>query len=72
MKVFAAACILSTALAFDIELIKPLVFGDYTIETRKAPKKRLAGIPQFDAMPKIPKVSEAVGHDEMVEELIAD
>ena len=72
MKTFAAACLLSTALAFDIALIKPLVVGDYTIETRAAPKKRLAGIPQFEAMPKLPLVSEADGHSEMVEELIAD
>lgn len=72
MKSFAAACLLSTALAFDIALIKPLVVGDYTIETRPAPKKRLAGIPQFEAMPKIPKVHEVDGHDEMVAELIAE
>jgi len=72
MKSFAAACLLSTALAFDISLIKPLVVGDFTIETRAAPKKRLAGIPQFEAMPKIPVVSEAEGHDEIVEELAAE
>ena len=74
MKTFAAACLLSSALAFDIALIKPLVVGDYSIETRAAPKKRLAGVPQFEAMPKIPvvpAVSKADGHDEMVEELIA-
>lgn len=70
MKSFAAACLLSTALAFDIALIKPLVVGDYSIETRAAPKKRMAGIPQFEAMPKIPLVSEAEGHDEIVQELI--
>ena len=70
MKTFAAACILSTALAFDISVIKPLVMGDYTIETPSAPKtKRLAGIPQIESVPKFDEDDE---YKEMISELVAD
>jgi hypothetical protein len=70
MKTFAAACILSTALAFDLSVIKPLVMGDYTIETPNAPKtKRLAGIPQIES---VPVVQEDAEYKAMIAELVAD
>ena len=68
MKAFAAACLISTALAFKIDSIEALNFKDFTTE-KTDPKKLLSGIPQLKSAPAF---NEAEGYDELVNDLIAD
>lgn len=67
MRAFAAICILSTALAFDISSIRPLDL-DVSFVTVKRQQKP-AAIKQVE---KVPAVEEADGYKEMIAELAAD
>ena len=73
MKTFAALCILAASgYAFSISSIEPLNFDDSfdDIDFHDKPKK--STINTKTLIPQIPAFNEADGHDEMINELIAD
>ena len=69
MRAFAAICILSTALAFDISSIRPLDLDVSFVTVKRQQQQKPAAIEQVQ---KVPAVEEADGYKEMIAELAAD